>query len=250
MIRLGRWQDCMKDIIADCLISDPPFSDRTHVGHDRAVNAMRFSGGESRTRTDKRTGAVYSVGVSRRKPLPYNPWSDKEAIEFVKSWSPRIDGWFVVLTDHVLVRAYECALLEAGRYVFAPLPFVAPGSTVRLCGDGPSSWTTWVVVARPKGLSKWGTLPGAYVLPSGQRDTDKFIGGKPLWLMRSIVRDYSRRGDLIVDPCCGYATTIIAAEIEGREAIGCEMDEETFSVAMARLSAPRPITFDFKGDDT
>jgi len=40
------------------------------------------------------------------------------------------------------------------------------------------------------------------------------IGGKPMWLMRALVRDYSRPGNLVCDPCAGGATTLIAAAIE------------------------------------
>ena len=53
----------------------------------------------------------------------------------------------------------------------------------------------------------WGTLPGAYhgaPFDEGENTvtSSKRIvpGGKPTWLMRAIVGDYSRPGDLVVDP--------------------------------------------------
>lgn len=61
-------------------------------------------------------------------------------------------------------------------------------------------------------------------------------GGKPLWLMQALVRDYSLPGDLIVDPCAGGATTLIAAAIEGRRAVGAELDENTYRKAQARIA--------------
>ena len=78
----------------------------------------------------------------------------------------------------------------------------------------------------------WGTLPGAYV---GKPERMAVIGGKPLWAMRAIVSDYSRPGDLVVDPYAGGATTLIAAAELGRRAIGAEVDPETFEKAVARL---------------
>jgi site-specific DNA-methyltransferase (adenine-specific) len=60
-------------------------------------------------------------------------------------------------------------------------------------------------------------------------------GAKPLALMRALVRDYSRPGDLIVDPFAGGATTLLAAAMEGRRAIGAECDPETFAKAVKRL---------------
>jgi site-specific DNA-methyltransferase (adenine-specific) len=57
-----------------------------------------------------------------------------------------------------------------------------------------------------------------------------------MWLMEVIVRDYSRPGDLVIDPCAGGATTLLAAARNGRRAIGAEMDRDTFDKAVARLS--------------
>ena len=62
------------------------------------------------------------------------------------------------------------------------------------------------------------------------------VGGKPLDLMRAIVRDYSRPGDLICDPCAGGATTLLAAAMEGRRAVGAEIDHETYAKASARIA--------------
>jgi len=81
---------------------------------------------------------------------------------------------------------------------------------------------------------RWGTLPGAY---QGAPDRGGHIGGKPLWLMNAIIRDYSRPGDLICDPCAGGGTTLIAAASQGRKAIGAEMDPVTHAKAMRRIEA-------------
>ena len=143
------------------------------------------------------------------------------------------------MTSHDLVPAWEEALEKASRYVFAPLPVIDIGSNVRLCGDGPSSWTVWMIVARPKTrrFSTWGTLRGKYERERGDPQSP-CRGGKPLGVMRAIVRDYSRPGDLVCDPCAGAGTTLIAAIAEGRRAIGAEIDREAYDMAMARTDAP------------
>jgi site-specific DNA-methyltransferase (adenine-specific) len=56
--------------------------------------------------------------------------------------------------------------------------------------------------------------------------------------MRAIIRDYTRPGDLIVDPFAGSGTTLLAARLEGRRAIGAELDPKTFALAVKRLSTP------------
>ena len=151
------------------------------------------------------------------------------------SWVPRCRGWFVAFTSSDLAPAYVEALEGAGRYVFAPLPFFSPGSRVRLSGDGPSSWTCWIVVARPRTVefTRWGTLPGGYVFPP---EDCEVVGGKPLGLMRAIVRDYSRPGDLVCDPFVGSGTTLLAAVMEGRRAVGAEEKPEHYEIARKRLA--------------
>jgi len=132
-------------------------------------------------------------------------------------------------------------LEAADRYAFAPVPYVAPGSRVRLSGDGPSCWVVYVMVARPKGKpwSSWGTLPGAYVLPKGEGERGLAAGQKPMWIMRQLVKDYSREGDLVVDPCAGGGSTLLAASEQGRVSVGAEVDAATYRQAEARIAARR-----------
>ena len=214
-LRLGRWQDVLADVAqCDAVIVDGPYGSKTHDGH------------AGRTRTDIRDKHKLP------EPLPYDGWTPADVGELCLRWSGAAMGWFVAATSHDLFADYAARLGSLGRYVFAPVPIVTPGMSIRLRGDGPSSWTVWLCVARPPSLSRWGTLPGAYI---GKPADSVIAGGKNLATMRAIVRDYSRPGDLIVDPCAGGATTLIAAAIEGRRAIGAEMDPETFRKACRRI---------------
>lgn len=229
-LRLGRWEVALADVEVDAVVTDPPYSERTHSGHARV---LRHKPGEGLT--------LLPDGASR-SDLPYSHWDSRDVEAFVAHWSPRCRGWFVALTSHDLWRAYEAALLDAGRYVFHPIPCVIRGMTLRICGDGPSSWAVWAVVARPanREFSSWGTLPGAYGMGRGERAGSKagagVTGGKPLALMRALIRDYTRPGDLVCDPCAGAGTTLLAAAIEGRRAIGAEVDPATYEIAARRLA--------------
>jgi hypothetical protein len=214
-LRLGRWQDALADVTTcDAVICDPPYSKAMHAGHnDGSVN----SGG---TQNDRR-------GIN------YTGWTYRDVNAFVDAWHPRCAGWFVAFTSHDLVADYTRALEARGRYVFAPLPFFSPGSRVRLSGDGPSSWTCWIVVARPRSFNRWGTLPGGYVCPPEECEV---VGGKPLAVMRAIVRDYTRPGDLVVDPFAGSGTTALACASEGRRCITSEEKPEHYEIARKRLA--------------
>ena len=205
-LREGRWQDVLADITADALVTDPPYSERTHAGALDATTLER--------------------GVS------YCHWTEEDVRAFVASWSGRVGGWVVAHTDDVLHPVYRAAYEAHGRYAFPMLPVLQ--QQPRVCGDGPASAGHLLAVSRPRErrFLSWGSLPGWYV---ASRDGSLVRGGKPLDLMRAIIRDYTRPGDLVVDPCAGGGTTLLAAVMEGRRAIGAEMDCSTFDKAVARL---------------
>jgi len=197
--------------MVDLLATDTPYSDKTHGGH----NALLLEG---------------------RRAVSYAPWTDEDVKRFVGEWSPLTAGWFVSVTDHVLMPGWVRELERAGRYAFPPLPMVIPGSRVRLRGDGPSPWSYQVVVARPRSepYSSWGTTRGAFV---GPREPLLMTGGKPLWAMRQIVEDYARPGSVVCDPCCGAATTMIAAMLQGCVALGSDASAVAAGIALERLEA-------------
>lgn len=219
-LRLGRWQDALADVAeVDALICDPPYSERTHSAY----------------RTMPETG---------RRSIDYPAMTPVDVEVFVSFWAARVRGWFCVMTDDVLAPVWKATLERAGRYAFAPLACVEPGSRVRVQGDGPANWSVWLVVARPRSavFVKWGSLVGAYVLPMsltrrGAREGQGVMGGKPMALMQAIVRDYSRPGDLVCDPCAGGGTTLLAAATEGRRAVGAELDPATHAKALKRIAA-------------
>ncbi len=228
-LHCGDWRTALAHVgDVDALIVDAPYSERTHSSHNGAADDAN-RGADYRTRVAKPTG-----GTGPRRAITYASWTREDVFDFVAHWSRLARGWFVSITDHVLQAAWCEALQAEGRYVFAPLPLVETGSRVRLAGDGPSSWTCWVVVARPatQEFFRWGTLPGSYVDTNEKKPV---VGGKPLGLMRALVRDYTRPGDLVCDPCAGGGTTLLAAVTEGRRAVGAELDPAHFTIARKRL---------------
>jgi hypothetical protein len=217
--RHGRWQDVLSDVECDACIFDAPWGAETH---DRYANAGAMA---ARSRQAQRVGI-----------LDYASMSHGDVSAMVDHWSQRTRWWMCSITDHNLAPVWEAAFRNAGRLPFCPIPIVDAGSRARLAGDGPSNWTSWLVVARPRGtgFSTWGTLPGAYIRSPGDERSAR-MGGKPLGVMRAIVRDYSRPDDLVCDPFAGGGTTLLAAVMDGRRAVGSECDREAYAEASARL---------------
>ena len=204
-------------LVADALVVDAPYSGRTHTGHDSAA----------------------ATADNMERSIDYVSWSDVDARAFVNAWEPLVRGWFCSLTDHVLAVAWDAHLVGHGRYVFSPIACVENNSRVRALGDGPAQWSTWLIAARRRNreAASWGALRGAYV---GGKEAKPVTGGKPLWLMRAIVGDYSAPGAVVVDPCMGAGTTLVAAVELGRRAIGCEPDAGRYEIAAKRLAQTRP----------
>lgn len=207
--------DCREVIpllpMVDAVITDPPYSKRCHAGHNSA-------GGYDCDRSD----------------LVYSHLSEQDVKRLAAEYALICKGWIVWMTDSDLTLIVRQALESVGRYAFAPLPFYQPGRSVRLTGDGPCSWTDYIVVARTTAQKRWGTLPGGYVAGKGWNDK-ALIGGKPTKLMQELVRDYSNPGDLVLDSHMGSGTTGVACYIEGRRFIGIEIDRNSFDVACERI---------------
>lgn len=231
--RLGEWQRQMRDVTGDVLLADTPYGKRTHEGYRSGSDASDESGIDN-----------------------YAHWTPDHVMEFVRFWHERIGGWMCTLTSHDLVPAWERAYEEAGRLAFVPLPCLeqsapphaAPcavvpavirGMGVRLQGDGPANWTQQLIVARPRSLdySRWvkehGKPEEHYIGPAVRGS--KKGRGKPDWLLRAILRDYSEAGNIVIDPTGGWATTGVAAAAMGRQFVGCEVDEEAFLKGLQAL---------------
>lgn len=58
---------------------------------------------------------------------------------------------------------------------------------------------------------------------------------KPVMLMRQLIESSSIIGDTVLDPFCGSGSVLEAARIEGRKAVGVEIDEKYCEVAANRL---------------
>ena len=212
--------DC-RDILptlgkVDHIITDPPYSERTHISHDARADTER-----------RHDGALV-------KQLGYAALSPSAADDLAELFHSSSDGWVVWITDANLAPVIGDKMESLGRTRFLPLPYFHPGRSVRLAGDGPSSWTDWIVVSRTKAQAKWGTLRGGYVAGPGWDDKQR-MGGKPTRLMELVVTDYSRPEELVCDPFMGAGTTGVAAVKMGRNFVGIEIDPDAFDIACKRI---------------
>lgn len=226
-LRHGRWQDVLADVTCDALIFDAPYGTATHAA--------------TVDRSDGYDATALTAG--------YDAFSPALVREFCESWAPRCRGWMVSLTDFELASVWRAEMDRVDRYAFAPVPCVIRAMSFRAQMDGPSSWTLYAMVSRPRTreFADWGVLDGAYVGGCGGNGraggSERGGGrGKPAWLMRALVRDYTKPGDLVCDPFAGWGPTLAAAIGNGRRAIGAEVDGDAYREAQRRLA--RPVQMD------
>jgi DNA modification methylase len=125
-----------------------------------------------------------------------------------------------------------------------------------------SMWEPWLLFRKPlegrvqDNLRKWGT--GGFRRPSLEKPFGDVISSspthksertlaphpslKPQHFLRSLVRGVlPLRKGIILDPFCGAASTLAAAEAVGYQSIGIEKDREYFE--MARRALPKLVAF-------
>jgi site-specific DNA-methyltransferase (adenine-specific) len=61
---------------------------------------------------------------------------------------------------------------------------------------------------------------------------------KPVLLLERILQLASDPGDLVLDPCCGSGTTLVAARLLGRRALGIDCSKPALALARSRLAQP------------
>ena len=60
---------------------------------------------------------------------------------------------------------------------------------------------------------------------------------KPLDILRQMIESSSMFGETVYDPFAGSGSTLVAAALEGRAAVGCEIEERYCETAAKRLDA-------------
>jgi site-specific DNA-methyltransferase (adenine-specific) len=210
-LRLGRWQDALRRVTCDTLITDPPFTARTASGY----------------RSGSAVGSSIELGYDTIEPRIYCRF-------FVRAWRSRVRRWFVIFSDHVAAPHWLEALEAADLYTFPPVIWAKTNGAPRFMGDGPSSQVEQILVARQRIDMPRRYRPG-YYLHAVARGAG-LIGSKPLGLVRQLVRDYSEPGDRICDPHAGLGTSLLAARLEQRASVGAEAQRATYYAAQRRLS--------------
>ncbi|MEM9513693.1 MAG: site-specific DNA-methyltransferase [Actinomycetota bacterium] len=78
------------------------------------------------------------------------------------------------------------------------------------------------------------------------RGTKRHPNEKPVLLLRELIESSSSLGDVVFDPFAGSGSTLVAAVLAGRRAIGIEVDENYVGVAVERLKWAHAVATEMK----
>ncbi len=106
--------------------------------------------------------------------------------------------------------------------------------------DGYSANASKVAIGNVE-LNKKGKFPESWIyvppLKGNSKESTGYPTQKPLMLLERIIKASSNEGDVILDPFCGCATAMVAAERLNRKWIGIDISDVALNLIKDRLKA-------------
>ena len=270
-LRQGDSRIVLADIVPDCLLTDPPYSEHVHksatscgtpgakpsVCRRCAGYGMCSSGLDGDERLEcpdcRGTGKGTLQGAAHRD-LGFEHLGE-DLMAWTCALAAKTRRWSVIFTDTESVGLWKAGLEAAGATYIRAVPWVR-WSMPQLSGDRPPQGHEMVVLAwgSAKGKKSWNG-PGnlTHFSHTCMRGKNKHKAQKPLDLMLDLVEFFSNASvaternsvssgqiyvDTVCDPFYGSGTTAMACAALGRNFIGCEQD------ATWHLSAARRLGLD------
>ncbi|QEH81174.1 site-specific DNA-methyltransferase [Sphingomonas sp. C8-2] len=199
------------------VISDPPYE---QISQDRIGGIKRNDGGKV---TDK----LDFAGIDTIRDQVVNLAADS------------CDGWVILFCTAEGVGRWADAINQSRLRYKRSCAWIKPDSMPQMNGQCPAQGVEMFVCAwGGSGRSHWnaGGKRGVYThLVNNPERHGEHPTEKPRRLMSEIVADFTKPGDVILDPFMGSGTTGVAAVMAGRRFVGIEMNERYFDIACKRI---------------
>ncbi|QNJ58056.1 DNA methylase [Gordonia phage JKSyngboy] len=219
----------MRDESVDAVITDPPYTERTHAG------------ARSNWKSTRRDGAVVTAPLQAGSDRQFAAVADDELRGYLTECGRVSRGWVVAHLDYRQAVAFDVdppeglRMMRIGVWVkTAPMP--------QLTGDRPAQgWEAIAYLHRDDRRSVWngGGKAGNYVHAAARENGRNSPNGhpteKPIEIAADLVRKFTTTGDVVLDPFAGSGTTLRAAVNEGRRAIGVELDPTHCATIVRRM---------------
>jgi site-specific DNA-methyltransferase (adenine-specific) len=216
--------------LAALVLTDPPYAEQTHAGARREA------------RRDE--GRWLQGGNQPQKLIDFQSFSLAEQRQCFERIATIAQRWVVSFMDWHHIYHFEQEPPPGLRFVRFGV-WIKPNGAPQFTGDRPGSgWEGIAFLHRAEQRMRWngGGHHGVYTYPivHSQHKLGDNPTAKPIPLVAELIRQFSDPGDLIVDPFMGSGTTLAAAKLLGRRAIGIERDEAQCTDLVRWLA--RPLT--------
>lgn len=203
----------------DCIISDPPYG-KDWQSNYRTVKFEKIAGDESQ-----------DVGYSAlRVALPL--LKNKKHLYYFGEWDLSefpVGSQVALIWDKVNANGGDLEIPWANQHELIQFCVNVSKASGRARNEGGLS-------AR---LRKGSVL--RYPRPQALRHPTE----KPVPLLRELIESSTRFGEVVLDPFAGVGSTLVAAQLEGRRAVGIELSEAYCEIAARRLSqSVLPLEFE------
>jgi len=151
---------------------------------------------------------------------------------------PKIGGWAVIFCSHVQIKEYSDILEKHGFVAIGalvwhktnPVPFNHKFKPL-------NAWETAVYGKRPGTKFNGKSVHNVFTYKSPSPQHRIHPTQKPLGLMEELIELLTDKGDTVLDPFAGSATTTLAAINKGRKSIAFENNDECYNRALSRLKS-------------
>jgi site-specific DNA-methyltransferase (adenine-specific) len=210
----------LADASGDVVITDPPYEAEAHTSQ----------------RLVARSGGKLEV-----EPLTFPPITEQQRTESARHMARLARRWILVFCQVEGAMKWRAALEAAGAVYKRTCLWVKPDGKPQYSGDRPGIGYESIVARHAPGRSTWngGGSHGVFIVNKGGDVRTGHQTQKPIALMELLVRLFSDKNELILDPFAGSGTIGVAAIRLGRRFLGWETNREYAEIARKRLSAAR-----------
>jgi site-specific DNA-methyltransferase (adenine-specific) len=210
----------LEDASVDVVITDPPYEAEAHTSQRLVARA---------------------AGKLEIEPLAFPPITEEQRTESARQMARLARRWILVFCQVEGAMKWRAALEAAGAVYKRTCLWVKPDGKPQYSGDRPGIGYESIVACHAPGRSTWngGGSHGVFVVNKGGDPRTGHQTQKPLALMELLVRLFSDKGELILDPFAGSGTTGVAAIRLGRRFLGWELNAEYVAIARKRLAIAR-----------
>ena len=202
---------------------------RTPLSPDYVKSHYTYSDERGRYRADNLTGPGLSAGESGK------PWHGYDPADIGRCWSVPKTGKYATWIDQTLIPGY--ANMDS---VLARLDALEQADMLIHTAKGSVPQLKRYLVANPGQVpsNNWTDIPP---INSQAKERTGFPTQKPLALLERIIKASSNEGDWVLDPFCGCATALVAADKLDRRWVGIDLSEKAIDLVNQRLQQAPPL---------